>query len=133
MSGGSTRLLWFEGDSVTWVNLEDEELMMPTSEYIETKNGGYYVVGSRICLDVVAHAFRRGRTAEDIFRSFPSIGSLAKVYGVLTFILEHHQAIENYLRDEHSFYEEFQTSTPLPPEMLEPFERARDEKASKIA
>ncbi len=107
--------------------------MMPTSEYIETKIGGYYVVGSRIGLDVVAHAFRRGRTAEDIFRSFPSIGSLAKVYGVLTFILEHPQAIETCLRDEQSFYEEFQTSTPLPPEMLEPFERARDEKASKIA
>jgi len=107
--------------------------MMPTSEYIETRNGGYYVAGSRIGLDVVAHAFRRGRTAEDIFRSFPSIGSLAKVYGVLTFILEHPHAIENYLRDEQRFYEEFQTSHPLQPEMLEPFERGRNERAPKIA
>jgi uncharacterized protein (DUF433 family) len=81
--------------------------MLPTSEYIETRNGGYYIAGSRIGLDVVAHAFRRGRTAEDILRSFPSIGSLAKVYGVLTFILEHPQAIEAYLTDEQRFYEEF--------------------------
>ena len=51
---------------------------MPTSEYIETRNGGCYVAGTRIGLDVVTHAFRRGRTAEDILRSFPSIGSLAK-------------------------------------------------------
>jgi uncharacterized protein (DUF433 family) len=107
--------------------------MMPTSEYVETRNGGSYVAGSRIGLDVVAHAFRRGRTAEDIFRSFPSIGSLAKVYGVLTFILEHPQEMEAYLRDEDRFFEEFQASHPLPAEMLEPFERTRLEKASKIA
>jgi hypothetical protein len=107
--------------------------MMPTSEYIETRNGGCYVAGSRIGLDVVAHAFRRWRTAEDIFRSFPSIGSLAKVYGVLTFILEHPQEIESYLQEEHRFYEDFQASHPLPPEMLEPFERARNAKAPKIA
>jgi uncharacterized protein (DUF433 family) len=97
--------------------------MMPISEYTETRNGGYYVAGSRIGLDVVAHAFRRGRTAEDIFRSFPSIGSLARVYGVLTFILEHPQEVEAYLQGEQRFYEEFQTNHPLPPEMLEPFER----------
>ena len=107
--------------------------MMPNSEYIETRNGGCYVAGSRIGLDVVVHAFRRGRTAEDIFRSFPSIGSLAKVYGVLTFILEHPREIEAYLREEDRFYQEFQASHPLPQEMLEPFERARTGKASKIA
>ncbi len=108
-------------------------LMIPASEYIETRNGGYYVAGSRIGLDVIAHDFRRGRTAEDIFRSFPSIGSLAKVYGVLTFILEHPLAIETYLRDEQRFYEDFQTSHPLQSEMLEPFERSRNEKTPKIA
>ena len=104
--------------------------MMPTSEYIETRNGGYYVAGSRIGVDVVSHAFRRGRTAEDIFRSFPSIGSLAKVYGVLTFILEHPQEIEAYLQEEDRFYEQFQASHPLPPEMLEPFIRARSSNES---
>lgn len=47
--------------------------MLPSSEYLDARNGGYYVAGSRIGLDIVAHAFRRGRTAEDIFRSFPAI------------------------------------------------------------
>ena len=107
--------------------------MMSTSEYIETRNSGHYVAGSRIGLDVVAHAFRRGRTAEDILRSFPSIGSLAKVYGVLTFILEHPQEIESYLQEENRFYEEFQASHPLPPEMLEPFIRTRSTHVPKVA
>ena len=107
--------------------------MMPASEYIVTRTGGCFVDGSRVCLDVVTYAFRRGRTAEDIFRSFPSIGSLAKVYGVLTFILEHPQDIEAYLQEQVRSYEEFQTRHPLPPEMLEPFERARYGKTPKVA
>ncbi|HBY58338.1 MAG TPA: hypothetical protein DEH78_00845, partial [Solibacterales bacterium] len=74
--------------------------MLPPSPYIETRNGGHYVAGSRIGIDVVTFAFRRGGTAEDIFRAFPSIGSLAKVYGVLTYILEHPNEIESYLEEE---------------------------------
>ena len=77
--------------------------MMPTSLYLETRNVGCYVADSRIGLDAVGHAFRRGRTAEDIFRSFPSIGSLAKVYAVLIFILEHPKEIEAYLQEEQRF------------------------------
>ena len=63
--------------------------MMPTNEYVEVRNGGYYVAGTRIGLDVVVYDFRDGRTAEAIFDAYPSIGSLAKVYGTITYILEH--------------------------------------------
>jgi hypothetical protein len=55
--------------------------MMPTNDYVEVRNAGYYVAGTRIGLDVVAYDFRRGRSAETIFEAYPSIGSLAKVYG----------------------------------------------------
>jgi len=107
--------------------------MMHSNPYIEARNGGYYVSGSRIGLDVVTHAFRRGRPAEDIFRAYPSIGSLAKIYGVITFILEHPQEIEEYLRAEERAYSDFKASHSLPPEMLEPFERVRDGKEVKPA
>ena len=70
--------------------------MMPTNEYIEVHNGGYYVAGTRIGLDVVTYDFRDGRSAEAIFDAYPSIGSLAKVYGAITFILEHPTEIEAY-------------------------------------
>ena len=43
--------------------------MMPTNEYVELHNGGYYVAGTRIGLDVVTHDFRRGRSAEAIFET----------------------------------------------------------------
>ena len=107
--------------------------MIPANEYIESRNGGYYVAGSRIGLDVVAHAFRRKLSAEDIFRSFPSIGSLARVHGVLTFILEQPREIEDYLREEDGFYDKFQTSHPLSPEMFYRFERARSRVTPTLA
>jgi uncharacterized protein (DUF433 family) len=62
--------------------------MMATNEYVEVRNGGYYLAGTRIGQDAVVYDFRRGRSAEAIFETYPSIGSLAKVYGAITFILE---------------------------------------------
>ena len=105
--------------------------MMPTNQYVEVRNGAYYVSGTRIGLDVVIYEFRDGRTAEDIFDAFPSIGSLAKVYGVITFILEHPAEIEAYLKEQDRRYEELQQRYPLPPELIERFERARKKLSSK--
>jgi hypothetical protein len=31
-----------------------------SGEYVEQRNGGYYVVGTRVSLDSVVHSFRRG-------------------------------------------------------------------------
>ena len=65
--------------------------MTATSQYIELPNGCYYVAGTRIGLDVVAYEFRDGRSPEEIVAAYPSIGSLAKLYGAITLILETHK------------------------------------------
>jgi uncharacterized protein (DUF433 family) len=103
--------------------------MMPTDEYIELHNGGYYVAGTRIGLDVVTYDFRRGRSAEAIFEAYPSIGSLAKVYGAITFILQHPAEINAYLKDQERIFEEIKTQYPMPAELVERFEQARERKA----
>ena len=107
--------------------------MMPTNEYIEVHNGGYYVAGTRIGLDVVTYDFRDGRSAEAIFDAYPSIGSLAKVYGAITFILEHPTEIEAYLADQDRRYEEIRARYPLTPDMIELFERAKSERPVRLA
>jgi uncharacterized protein (DUF433 family) len=107
--------------------------MMPTNEYVEVHNGGYYLAGTRIGLDVVTYDFRHGRSAEAIFDAYPSIGSLAKVYGAITFILEHPKEIEAYLADQDRRYEEIQARYPLTPDMIERFERAKSERPVKPA
>jgi uncharacterized protein (DUF433 family) len=107
--------------------------MMPTNEYVEIRNGAYYVAGTRIGLDIVIGDFRNGRSAEAILDAYPSIGSLAKVYGTIAFVLEHPEEIEAYLAAQDSRYEEIKSQHPLPPDMIERLERAKSERSAEPA
>ena len=107
--------------------------MMPANEYVELHNGAYYVAGTRIGLDVVVYEFRDGRSAAAIFDAYPSIGSPAKVHGVIAFILEHPKEIETHLEDQDRRYEEFKVQHPLTPGMIERFERAKNPTPPKLA
>jgi uncharacterized protein (DUF433 family) len=105
--------------------------MMPANEYVEVRNGAYYIAGTRIGLDVVAGEFQAGRTAESIFEAYPSIGALEKVYGVFAFLLKHPDAVRGYLKDQERRYEEVKTLNPLPADMAERFERAKAERSAQ--
>jgi uncharacterized protein (DUF433 family) len=107
--------------------------MMPERSYLDIRSGGYYLAGTRIGLDVVVHDFRNGRSAEAILEAYPSIGSLAKVYGAITFILEHPAEIEVYLREQARRYDEFRASNPLPSGMAERFEQGCREALASIS
>jgi uncharacterized protein (DUF433 family) len=107
--------------------------MMPTNEYVDVHNGGYYVAGTRIGLDVLTCDFRRGRSAEAIFEAYPSIGSLAKVYGAIAFILEHPAEIDAYLKDQERIFEEIKARYPMPDDMIERFERVKHERSVELA
>ena len=47
-----------------------QELSMH-SEYIEQRDGGYYVAGTRISLDSVVYSFNEGNSPEAIQQDFP--------------------------------------------------------------
>jgi uncharacterized protein (DUF433 family) len=100
---------------------------MQANEYVEIRNGGYYVAGTRIGLDVLIYDFQHGRSAEAILDSYPSIGSLAKAYGAITFVLEHPKEMAAYLEDQQRRYEDFKAANPLTPEMLERFQQGKRE------
>jgi len=68
-----------------------------TNEYVEQRNGGYYVADTRVSLDSVLHAFRHGESPEKILEHFPAIGVLAKVYGAIAFALDHPREMDAYL------------------------------------
>ncbi|SRR6266567_687490 len=68
-----------------------------TKEYVEEREGGYYVLGSRVSLDSVVYAFLRGESPEGIAESFPAL-SLEQVFGALAFYLANRETIDNYLR-----------------------------------
>jgi len=106
---------------------------MPTNAYVEIRNGGYYVAGTRIGLDVLIHDFRRGRASEEILSAYPSIGSLAKVYGAIAFVLEQPAEIEAYLSDQNRLLEQIKAEYPMSRDMTRRFEMARKEPASPVS
>ena len=106
--------------------------MMPANAYVEVRNGGYYVAGTRIGLDVLVCDFRRGRSAEAIFEAYPSIGSLAKIYGAITFVLEHPAEVEAYLEDQDRILEHLKAQYPMPQDMIDRFQRARKEASARL-
>lgn len=65
-------------------------------EYVEMREGGYYVTGSRVSLDSLVYAFLAGQTAEAIGQAFPAV-TLEQVYGALTYYLANRQAVDEYL------------------------------------
>lgn len=107
--------------------------MLPESQYVEVREGGYYIAGTRIGLDVIYHEFRNGETADDILRSYSSLGSLKKVYGAILFILEHPAEVDAYLKAQDRIFEEFKAQHPMPEHMLGAFNTARNEEPIQVA
>jgi len=103
------------------------------SKYIDYCEGGYYVADTRIGLDVIVYEFRNGQLPEILLQSYPSMGSLAKVYGVITFILEHPEEIELYLQEQEDRWQELREKYPMPPEMLERFRKTEEQLSKKSA
>jgi uncharacterized protein (DUF433 family) len=75
-----------------------------TDRYVEQRDGGYYVLGTRVSLDSVVYAFLRGESADGIVESFPSL-SLEQAYGAIAYYLAHQQAIDSYLEQERVEFE----------------------------
>ncbi len=69
-----------------------------TKQYVEQRDGGYYVTGTRVSLDSVVYAFLRGESPEGIAESFPAL-TLEEIYGSIAFYLSRRDQIDQYLRD----------------------------------
>ena len=94
-------------------------------EYIETRGGGYYFIGSRVSLDSIVYQFLRGESPEGIVQCFPSL-SLEQVYGGITFYLAHRAEIDAYLKDPEARFEELVRASRLAnPLLYEKLELAR--------
>ncbi len=67
------------------------------SEYVEQRNGGYYVARTRVSLDSVVYSFNEGQSPEAIQEDFPVL-KRSQVYGAIAFYLDHKAEIDRYKR-----------------------------------
>jgi len=102
-------------------------------EYVERRNGGYYVIGSRVSLESVVWQFLDGACPETIVDDYPSL-SLEQVYGAITFYLANRAEIDAYLSETEKLWEEARKNQPpLPDGLRERLGRARAGLTSKRA
>jgi len=74
--------------------------------YVEQRDGGYYIAGTRIALDSIVLAFKNGEPPEAILRSFPMAGPLVRLFGAIVFYLENKEKVEAYLADQERLWDE---------------------------
>ena len=96
-----------------------------SKEYVEQREGGYYLRGTRVSLDSIVHGFREGQSPETILEDFDTL-TLEQVYGAITFYLSAQPEIDVYMVRQAKRWRELKQNTPpLPLELRERLENAR--------
>lgn len=78
-------------------------------QYIEQRDQGYWIEGTRISLDSVVYAFLDGESPESITQNFPLL-SLEQVYGAIAFYLANRELIDDYLKAGEAAFKKLQKS-----------------------
>lgn len=103
-----------------------------TKEYIEFRDGGYWIKETRISLDSVVYAFQRGSSPESIQRSFPLL-TLEEVYGTIAYYLAHHSEIDAYLKEQEQKLEaDRQAAREADPEFYRRFAELKKEREASV-
>ena len=103
----------------------------PVSPYIEERNGGLYVAGTRVSLDSVVIRFQEGASPERILQSFPTL-KLSQVYGAIAYYLENEKTVNEYITEGQRELE--RSMPPLSqsnPELFARLQAAREKMGSK--
>ena len=94
-------------------------------EYVEQRNGGYYLTESRVSLASIIYEYREGAAPETIRQNFPTL-SLEQIHGAIAFYLCHQEQADAYLRDLEKEWEELESSAkPASAELQQRLDEAR--------
>lgn len=98
-----------------------------SKEYVEQREGDFYVTGTRVSLASLVHAFRRGESPETIGHNFEVL-RLEEVYGAIAHYLANQGVIDAYLaKQEEQWAAGKRAEVPLPASLRSKLARARDE------
>jgi uncharacterized protein (DUF433 family) len=95
-------------------------------EFIERREGSFYLIGSRVPLAHLVLEFQQGELPEAIRSHYPTL-NLEQVYGAITFCLGAKQEVEKDIAERGRVEDEFTRSHPAPPRLKEKLDRARQQ------
>lgn len=88
---------------MTAISIEPEPVPL-----VRDHAGRLMVPGTRISLDALVAAFKRGKTPEAIHEGYETI-SLADVYAIFAYYLRHRAEVEAYLAEQQRHGDEVRT------------------------
>jgi len=83
-------------------------------QYVEKRDEGFWIAGTRISLDSVALAFLDGLSPETIVAECFPVLTIEQVYGSITYYLSHRDEINAYLKRAETEFEVLRQATNEP-------------------
>lgn len=101
-----------------------------TADFIERRETGLYIVGSRVPIDRIVSEYRNGEDAETIRSHYPTL-TLDQVDGALAFYRSHKEEVEQAMEQRRRTEDAYTLAHPNPPDIKEKFHRMRRQMASR--
>ena len=98
--------------------------------FIEHRDSGYYLVGSRVPIDRIVREYRDGEQPEAIRSHYPTL-SLEQVNGAIAFYLGHKDEVEKAMAERKRVEDEFSKTHSAPAHLKAKIERARQQQLAR--
>jgi uncharacterized protein (DUF433 family) len=100
--------------------------MTMSREFVELRDGSFYLIRSRVPLAHLVREFQQGEPPEAIRSHYPTL-SLEQVYGAITFYLGNKEEVEKDIAEREREEDAYTAAHPTPPDIKERFERMRQQ------
>ena len=101
-----------------------------SKEFVERRDGSFYLIGSRVPLAHIVREFQRGESAEAIRSHYPVL-SLEQVYGAITFYLGSQEDVDADISEREHEEDNFTATHPADSEVKMKFDRMRQQTVSR--
>ena len=98
--------------------------------FIELRDSGYYLVGSRVPIDRIVREYRDGEQPEAIRSHYPTL-SLEQVNGAIAFYLGHKDEVDKVMTERERVEADFSKAHPTPAHLKAKIERARQQQLAR--
>lgn len=101
------------------------------SEYVERRDTGLYVVGSRVPIDRIISEYCNGEDPEAIRSHYPTL-NLEQVSGAIAFYQNHKEEVERAIEERRCAEDAYTAANPNAPDIEQKFGRMRRQTARRI-
>jgi uncharacterized protein (DUF433 family) len=97
-------------------------------EFIERRENGLYIAGSRVAIDRIVWEYQRGEDPETIQSHYPTL-TPQQVNGAIAFYLSHRDEVDQLIEEHRLSEDSYTAAHPAPADIRKKFERMRRQMA----